>query len=126
MSVHEENFIGYALDALEPAERKAIEEYLAAHPDSRNRLSRLRQILQPLESYREGIEPPRGLVLATLAKVAEHIVRTETREPAAPTMPSRTPGNGRLRADLHPKPFFGQSADSRIFLLVCAGGMSCS
>jgi prepilin-type processing-associated H-X9-DG protein len=96
----EEEFVGYLLNALDPVTHRRVENYLAAHPESREQLEILRQALEPLELDREDEAPPHGLSQRTLARVAEHACR---RLPQAPPEPSRLGGSGRnwwRRADV--------------------------
>jgi len=88
MDTREENLIGYALDALDDEERAAVEAYLEANPEGRAQLETLRAFLAPLEEDREQPEPPRGLVLNTLARIAE---QTCPRLPQAPPVPASHP-----------------------------------
>src|SRR5262245_7084507 len=67
----DENLIGYLLDALDPEERQALEARLADSPETRARLERLERALRPLAADRDAPAPPPGLVLRTLARVAE-------------------------------------------------------
>src|SRR4051812_26222901 len=64
----EENLVGYLLDALEPGEKREIEEYLREQPEVRARLELLRQSLEPLALDRDTVEPPAGLWERALAR----------------------------------------------------------
>jgi prepilin-type processing-associated H-X9-DG protein len=68
--VVEENLIGYLLNALEPAEQRQVEQYLAGDSSARQRLAILRSSLAPLDADRDVIEPPPGLAARTLARIA--------------------------------------------------------
>src|SRR5688572_2500580 len=76
-------YLGYLLDALDPAEKAAVEAHLRAYPDEAAKLDRLRTVLRPLEADRDTIDPPPGLAVAALARVAEHIAATQRMDPAA-------------------------------------------
>lgn len=72
----DEHLLGYLLNALEPEELRQVEIWLKAHPEGQARVERLRQALAPLAAERDTpIEPPPGLAVRTLARVAEHICR---------------------------------------------------
>ncbi len=77
----DENLVGYLLKSLEPDEQRAVEAHLEAHPESRAKLEQLERALAPLAADAEDPEPPPGLALAALARVAEHKCRPL---PAAP------------------------------------------
>jgi hypothetical protein len=62
--------VGYLIDALDPPNRRAVEERLRTDPDARRKLERLRGALAPLASDRAADEPPSGLVARTLARIA--------------------------------------------------------
>src|SRR4051812_11990414 len=76
-----ENLVGYLLDALAPDERREVESYLERTPEARRQMELLRQSLEPLAADKDEDEPPRGLWVRTLARVAEHRSRPL---PAAP------------------------------------------
>ncbi|MGL4553649.1 MAG: hypothetical protein ACRC33_21005 [Gemmataceae bacterium] len=63
--------LGYLLETLDPPARHRVEAELQSSPDARARLARLQAVLAPLGEDPEP-EPPPGLVLDTLARVAEH------------------------------------------------------
>src|SRR5205085_1864305 len=69
-------------------EAAAVETHLRAHPADGAKLDRLRRVLRPLEADRGDIDPPSGLVVATLARVAEHLAATGWREPARESAPA--------------------------------------
>lgn len=73
----DEDMIGYVLDLLEPAERRAVEHHIAANPDAAGRVAQLRATIAPLAVDREPPEPPAGLRVRTVAKLAEYIVAHE-------------------------------------------------
>jgi hypothetical protein len=111
----DENLIGYLLKALEPGEKSAVEAQLRSSPEARARLEALERALAPLAVDAEAPEPPPGLALAALARVAEHRCRTL---PTAPP-PSRhqlQPGTRR----------WGRRADLAVaaVLLILVGGLS--
>lgn len=76
----DENLVGYLLDALEPETKREVEQHVNEHPDARQRLALLRRALAPLESDRDKIDPPAGLWVRTLSRIAEN--RTQTLPPA--------------------------------------------
>jgi prepilin-type processing-associated H-X9-DG protein len=67
----DENLIGYLLNALDSDTRQETEQYLLKNPEARERLSRIKEGLAPLEADRDAIDPPPGLWARTLARVAE-------------------------------------------------------
>lgn len=79
----DEDFIGYALDLLDPAERAEVEAYLAAHPPAVARVERLRAATAPLAADRDPEPPPApaGLVVRTVGRLAEYLVSHEPRPP---------------------------------------------
>jgi prepilin-type processing-associated H-X9-DG protein len=95
----DENLVGYLLKALGPDEQRKVEDYLRQHPEAHKRLDQLRQRLDVLGQDADESDPPAGLWVRALARVAEHKCRTL---PAAPPPAART-GAGRAwwrRADL--------------------------
>ncbi len=101
----DDRIIDYALGQLPPAERGAIEAWLAADTGAANKLSSLRAHLATLNTDRGPDEAPAGLALATIAFVAEHIASDPVGE-AGPLVKPRTWANdrpnfaSRPRADL--------------------------
>src|SRR6266567_405376 len=77
----DDNLAGYLLDALDPASRRAVDDYLRTHPQARVRLERLRRLLAPLDADRAPPMPPPQLAQRTLARV------TEARGPILPLAP---------------------------------------
>lgn len=77
----DENLIGYLLHALDCDEVRQVEAYLRDHPEAEARLNRFRQALALLEADRDGIEPPPGLAVRTVARVAEYRCRPLPRAP---------------------------------------------
>ena len=69
----DDDLIGFLCDALEARERAAVEARLRSDPALAARLERLRTALAPLEADRDPPEPPPGLALRTLARVAAHL-----------------------------------------------------
>ena len=88
----DDNLVGYLLSALDDESRRGVEGYLRSDPGARRKLARLRQVLQPLEADRAAPEPPGGLALATLDRIAEAGPRTL---PLAPRVsPAQAVGRG--------------------------------
>jgi prepilin-type processing-associated H-X9-DG protein len=89
----DENIVGYLLKALEADEQDQVDAYVRAHPDECHRLERLRVALAPLAADTDDAEPPPGLAVRTLARVAEHHCRKLPPAPPAPPsildMPAR-------------------------------------
>jgi hypothetical protein len=86
----EENLVGYVLDALDPDTQRRVETYLQGNPEGIRQVELLRQALEPLRADAQEIEPPPGLAVRTLARVAEYCCRDLPRAPA----PSRRFGEG--------------------------------
>lgn len=82
----DENLVGYLLDALDPADRRKVDQYLQKSPEAQRRLDVLRRALAPLAADRDVGEPPAGLAVRTLARVAEYRCREL---PPAPRVVSR-------------------------------------
>src|SRR5689334_1011042 len=61
--------LGYALNALDPADRRSVEARLCDDPVARRRLELLRRSLAPLAADRDNPEPPPGLVARTLERI---------------------------------------------------------
>jgi prepilin-type processing-associated H-X9-DG protein len=97
----DEHLVGYLLDALDPDERRQVEAHLRAHPESRGQLNRLRELLQPLSSDLHPVEPPGGLWVRTLARIAEFQCRHLPAAPAPPASRAVAPPRSSWRpADL--------------------------
>ncbi len=69
----DDDLIGFLCDALEVKERAAVEARVRSDPALAARLERLRAALAPLEADRDPPEPPPGLALRTLARLAAHL-----------------------------------------------------
>lgn len=80
----EENLVGYLLKALDADTQRQVETSLQESPELRSRLELLQRALAPLSADRQTPEPRPGLVLSTLARVAEYQCR---KLPAAPPPP---------------------------------------
>jgi hypothetical protein len=81
----DDNLIGYLLNALDPETHRQTQVYLDRDPEARQRLELLRQSLAPLALDQEHPEPPRDLVVRTLAHVAEFCCQDL---PHAPELPA--------------------------------------
>jgi hypothetical protein len=67
----DEHLLGYLLGALDPVTHARVKIHLESHPEARERFRLLERALAPLaEDANEP--PPSGLVMATLARIAEH------------------------------------------------------
>jgi hypothetical protein len=71
----EENLLGYLLKTLDDDEARQVEASLRQSPHLRSRLELLERAAAPLESDRELPSPRPGLILSTLAFIAEHQCR---------------------------------------------------
>jgi len=83
----DENLVGYLLKALDADEQRDVEKYLREHPEAQKRLEQLRQRLDFLARDSIDAEPPSGLWVRSLARVAEHKCRTL---PVAPPQATRS------------------------------------
>jgi prepilin-type processing-associated H-X9-DG protein len=77
----DENLVGYLLNSLDDAGQREMENYLAANPAARQRLEVLRHALEPLAADKEEAPAPAGLVIRTLARVAEYCSNDLPRAP---------------------------------------------
>jgi hypothetical protein len=91
MTAMDENLVGYLLRALDAETQREVESYVRAQPEVARKLELLRQALQPLTADREMPEPPDGLRMRTLARVAEYRCRDLPRAPVAPPIRLRAP-----------------------------------
>src|SRR5947209_20091652 len=85
----DDKLVGYLLRALDPPDLLEVEAHLRTHPEARSRLARLERALAPLAADDQPPAPPPGLVLGTLARVAEYRCR---KLPAAPPPPRQQVG----------------------------------
>ena len=80
----DEHLLGYALNALDPVTHARVQNHLESSEEARERLRHLERALAPLAD--DAIEaPPPGLVMSTLARIAEHRCLL----PSAPATPPR-------------------------------------
>lgn len=109
----DENLVGYLLKALDADEQREVEDYLREHPEARKRLEQLRRRLDLLALDGVAADPPAGLWVRALARVAEHKCRTL---PAAPPSP---------RPATAPRAAWWRRADVLVAaaLLVVVGGL---
>jgi hypothetical protein len=91
----DENLIGYLLGALDEGTQQNVENHLRDNPDAHRKLDRLRRVLEPLSFDRDAIEPPAGLWMRTLSRIAEHRCRHLPHAPAP--MPSQRSSYQRSR-----------------------------
>lgn len=84
----DENLVGYLLKALDAETQHEVEASLRKSPEVRSRLQLLERSLEPLAADREVPEPGAGLVLSTLARIAEFQCR---KLPDAPPPPRSQP-----------------------------------
>jgi len=93
------DYIGYALDLLEPTEREAVAAHLAAHPEAAALIERIRSAVAPLAADRE-IAFPAGLANRTIARLAEELAVPSTKYDASHDRPETRLVGGRFRFDL--------------------------
>ncbi len=87
-----EDLVGYLLGVLDTAERRRIEQSLAADPDLRRQLEQIRQALEPLETLNDEQAPPPGLA----GRVCDSIEKYEVDNHPVPLsiLQARDPGSG--------------------------------
>jgi hypothetical protein len=98
MSVSDEDLIGFALGALEPAEHARVAEALQVNPILRERLAEIKAALIPLDQIlEEESAPPPDLVNKTLARIANEplpesgkVRSKESSKPESPTVRLRS------------------------------------
>ena len=68
-------YLGYLLDALDPAEAAAVEAHLRTHPDEAAKLDQLRRVLRPGRRRPSGVAtwPARRAVAGTPARAGRPI-----------------------------------------------------
>jgi hypothetical protein len=93
----EENLVGYLLKSLDTETRQQVEASLQTSPELRGRLELLERALAPLAADADTPEPPPGLVLGTLALIAEHQCRKLPPAPPPPRNQVETGGRPWLR-----------------------------
>jgi hypothetical protein len=89
----DDKLVGYLLQALDPPDLQEVEAHLRTHPEARSRLALLERALAPLAADGQPPAPPPGLVLGTLARVAEY--RCRGLPAAPPPAPSQVGAPGR-------------------------------
>jgi prepilin-type processing-associated H-X9-DG protein len=107
----DENLVGYLLNCLDPDEQAQVEENLGRDPEALKRAERLRSALAPLSADDDEPEPPHGLAVRTIARVAE--VHCRKLPPAPPELP--------VTLELRPRRGW-----RRIDTLVAAGILLCA
>jgi hypothetical protein len=85
----DEDLIGYALDLLDPAERASVAARLTADPAAAARLDRVRAAVAPLGADRGDPDPPPGLAVRAVGRLAAYLVEHEPRTPLAAPAPAR-------------------------------------
>jgi hypothetical protein len=110
----DENLIGYVLKALDADEQREVENYLREHPEAHKHLDQLRLRLDLLAHDAGDGEPPAGLWVHALARVAEH---------KCCTLPSAPPPEEHAPA---PRATWWRRADVLVaaVLLILVGGLA--
>ncbi|MGH7169601.1 MAG: hypothetical protein ACRELG_04900 [Gemmataceae bacterium] len=93
----EENLVGYLLNALDDDQQRQVEASLRESPELRACQDLLERSLAPLAADRETPEPRPGLVLSTLAHLAEYQCRKLPDAPSPPLSQSVPVGRSWLR-----------------------------
>jgi prepilin-type processing-associated H-X9-DG protein len=88
----DELLVGYLLKALEAEEQRAVEQKLRESPEVQKRLAQLQRKLDQLGRTAADPEPPEGLWVRTLARVAEHHCSTLPSAPAPSAAQKTGPG----------------------------------
>ncbi len=96
----EPELVGYVLNSLDEETRRAVEDHLAASPEARQRLERVRAVLAPLAADKEDPQPPADLVYRTLGRVAQQCTRELPRAPTPTRRSFGTMLSGWRRADV--------------------------
>lgn len=85
-----EHLVGYILGSLDPVTHARVEAHLHSHPETAERVGQLRQLLAPLDDS-DDVDPPPGLVHATLARVAEYRCKLPTAPASSPAQQAVPP-----------------------------------
>lgn len=93
----EENLLGYLLKALDDDADREVAASLHQSPPLRSRLDLLERAVAPLAADRDNPPPPPELVLATLARIAEHRCRKLPSAPPPPRSQAAHSGRAWLR-----------------------------
>jgi hypothetical protein len=93
----DENLAGYLLKALDDDAQRQVESALHEQPELRSRLELLERALSPLAADGETPEPPPGLFLSTLARIAEYHCRKLPDAPPPPRSQSLPSSRSWLR-----------------------------
>jgi hypothetical protein len=94
-----DDYIGYALDLLEPAEREAMAARLAAHPEDAALVERIRASFSRLEADRH-IDLPADLADRTLARLDAELAIPSVKYDDIHDRPETRLVGGRFRLDL--------------------------
>jgi hypothetical protein len=86
----DEHLVGYLLGSLDPVTHQRVEVHLRHHPEAQANLDLLRRAVAPLAEDGDP-DPPPGLALSALARLAEHRCALPT-APALSRGESATPG----------------------------------
>lgn len=79
----EEHYLEYLMGTLDPVTHHRLEKHLRTHPEAQASVELLRHALAPLAEDAANAEPPPGLALSALARVAEYRCAL----PPAPVVP---------------------------------------
>jgi hypothetical protein len=93
----EENLVGFLLNALDDDAKRQVEASLRSSAELRSRLDLLHRAVAPLAADREAPEPRSGLVLSTLACIAEYQCRKLPDAPPPPPSQATPVSRHRLR-----------------------------
>jgi hypothetical protein len=113
----DENLVGYLLQSLDSETQQQVEASLRGSPELRARLELLERAVAPLAGDADTPEPPPGLVLSTLARIAEHHCR---KLPDAPPPPRSQVETAARRWPRRPDVLVAA------LLLIVLGGLSAS
>lgn len=92
------DLLGHLLQINDPDTERRLEERMQTTPGLRAHLDALALTIRPLEADRDIAEPPPGLAIRAIARVAQHVVETGTAppepvEPSTADLLSRMPPN---------------------------------
>src|SRR5215468_5294385 len=80
----DEHLVDYLLETLDPMTHQRVEGHLRQDPDARAKLDLLRQAMAPLAEDAGDPDPPPGLAMRALARVAEHRCALPAAPPPSP------------------------------------------
>jgi prepilin-type processing-associated H-X9-DG protein len=93
-----EQLLGYVLNTLDEETAQQVEAWLEKDPEARAQEVLLRRAVEPLGADRDDPDPPAGLAVRTIGRIAEHLCAPRTLPQApAPVPASFSSGRSRWR-----------------------------